>query len=369
MFAPALAAVLAVASALAGEARAAGDDTLVHRLAFGSCAKQTQPAPVWDAIADWKPEVTVLLGDNIYADTIDMDVMKQSYAQLAALPGFQRLRAGTHLVATWDDHDMGADDAGSDYPMRAGSKQAFLDFLGEPADSPRRQRDGVYESYVFGPPGKRVQVILLDTRWFRSPLKRAETPGDPHRGRFGPYQPNDDPSATMLGEAQWQWVRGELERPAEIRLLGSSIQLLAEDHGFEKWMNFPRERERLFATLAAAHATGLIVLSGDRHAAELSLLPAAGRVDELTGQRTANPLGYPLFDLTASSFNAPRPWAWEINRHRVGDVYFAANFGTVEIDWERADPQVTLSIRNDKGETVFAHVVSLSALRAGAGVH
>ena len=62
--------------------------------------------------------------------------------------------------------------------------------------------------------------------------------------------------------------------PAEVRLLVSSIQVVAEDHGFEKWMNFPHERERLFNLIRETGAEGVIILSGDRHLAELSMMDA-----------------------------------------------------------------------------------------------
>lgn len=360
---------LVAALALVGAAHAHAADSAPPastRLAFGSCFKQGRPAPVWDAIRGFRPEALVLLGDNVYADSTDPAVIRAAYGYLASDPGFQALRASTRVLATWDDHDYGEDDAGADFPARAESKRALLDFLGEPAGSPRRSRDGVYESYAVGPPERRVQVILLDTRWFRGSLTPRTREAEPGDGRGGPYQPTAAPGATILGEAQWAWLEGELGKPARLRVLVSSIQVLAEDHGWEKWMNFPAERERLLALVARTHASGLVIVSGDRHDAELSLLPGAGVVDPLTGARTANPLGYPLLDLTTSSLNSPRPWSWELNRHRVGDAFFGANFGTIEVDWSAAEPLVTLAIRSDRGEVAFFHRVPLGTLAASA---
>src|SRR5213078_1224551 len=154
----------------------------------------------WDSVVAAKPDLFLFLGDTIYADTRDMEVMRKKYAKLAALPGWQKLLKACPVLATWDDHDYGANDAGAEYPKKDESQQVFLDFFGVPKDSPRRAQKGVYHAEVFGPPGRRVQVILLDTRYFRSPLKR--------RGKFargqGPYAPNPDPQATILGPAQWQ---------------------------------------------------------------------------------------------------------------------------------------------------------------------
>src|SRR5262249_22644216 len=146
------------------------------------------------------------------------------------------------VLATWDDHDYGADDVGAEYPKKDESQQVFLDFFGVPKDSPRRTQKGVYHAALFGPPEKRLQVILFDTRYFRSPLKKR----DKFIPNVGPYIPNPDKTATMLGEAQWRWLEEQLRVPAKVRLLGSSIQVVAEDHGWEKWQNLPHERERLF---------------------------------------------------------------------------------------------------------------------------
>ena len=211
--------------------------------------------------------------------------MRGKYAKLAAQPGFKKLLATCPMLATWDDHDFGGDDVGADYPKRRESQAAFLDFLGVAKDSPRRQREGVYHAETFGPPGKRVQVILLDTRYQRSAPKK-----DLRRPRNkGLYVPSDDPKARMLSEEQWTWLEARLKEPAEVRLLASSIQVVAEDHGFEKWANFPRERQRLYKLIRDTKAAGLVLLSGDRHLAELSLMDGD--------------VGYPLYDLTSSGMN------------------------------------------------------------------
>jgi alkaline phosphatase D len=86
------------------------------------------------------------------------------------------------VLAVWDDHDYGANDAGAEYPMKAESQRMFLDFFGVAGDSPRRRRPGIYDARVFGPPGRRVQVILLDLRYFRSPFAGRMSAG--RRGRW-----------------------------------------------------------------------------------------------------------------------------------------------------------------------------------------
>lgn len=166
--------------------------------------RQDKPQPLWDAVAAFRPDVLLMLGDNIYGDTEDMDVLREKYAQLAAQPGFAALRQRVPIVAVWDDHDYGADDAGREYPRKRESQQVFCDFFGVAADSPLRAQAGIYRGVTVGPPGRRVQFICLDTRYHRSPLnvipQAEQVPGQ------GPYRPSVDPDATVLGAEQWAWL-------------------------------------------------------------------------------------------------------------------------------------------------------------------
>ncbi len=330
---------------------AANDRGIVSRIAFGSCARQDKPQPIWETVLAAKPDLFLSLGDNIYGDTQDMAVMKKKYDQLAAIPGWQKLRKACRILATWDDHDYGVNDGGAEYPKKDESQQLFLDFFGIAKDSPRRMQKGVYHAEVFGPPEKRVQVILLDTRYFRSPLKKKA--GKRPFGE-GPYEPGSDTEATMLGETQWQWLEKQLKVPAQVRILVSSIQVVAQDHGWEKWMNLPHERERLYHLIKDSKATGLVCVSGDRHLAELSMMDAG--------------LGYPLYDITSSGLTEGSP-KWrklEVNRHRVATRNWGNNFGLITIDWDQGDPLLRLQIRDEEGEVTIQEKLSLSLLQPGA---
>ena len=331
------------------------------RIGFGSCADSSKPQPIWDAIHAKPCDLFVFLGDNIYADTRDMAVLRAKYGQLAAQPGFARLRESAAVVAVWDDHDFGENDAGGEYPMKEESRQVFLDFWGEPAGSPRRDRDGVYASYVFGPPGKRVQVILPDLRYNRMPILTLELGGADYDSWVsahaaaglelpGPYVRNPDHKATMLGERQWQWLERQLEVPADLRLFGSSVQVLADFTGWEGWVCFARDRERLIDLIRRKNANGLIFLSGDMHYAELSKLDVN--------------VPYTLWDLTSSGlteeWRVPTP-----NANRASEVIADANFGFIDIDWQGPSTRVSLGIVDAKGRTRMSWDLALATLAAG----
>jgi len=350
--------LLALLFALVFVPSSPADDKPLTRIAFGSCADQDKPLPIFDTIAATKPELLLLIGDNIYADLdksrkVTPEVIREKYETLGKLAGYQKLKAACPILATWDDHDLGKNDAGADFPLKDESQKLFLDFFGAAANDPRRTQKGVYSAGIFGPPGKRVQVILLDTRYHRSALKKA--PYDPVN-RVAGYLPNTDPDATVLGAEQWKWLEAEFRKPAEVRLLVSSIQVIADDHPFEKWANIPRERDRLYQVLREAKAGGVVILSGDRHLAEISL--------------DAKSIGYPLYDVTSSGLNqGTKNWrAPEKNPHRVASMPYGDNFGLVLIDWSGDDPRLTLQVRDEDGDVTCGVKVRLSTLKATGAV-
>jgi alkaline phosphatase D len=246
-------------------------DTVLERVTFGSCAKPKPQQSVWASIVRRKPDLFIFLGDNVYADARKPEELAATYAAFARNPGLQYLKSKVPILATWDDHDYGRNDMGAENPIKQDSQQLFLDFFGVAADDPRRKRSGIYHSYLLGPTEKQVQIILLDTRYFRDPLVR-ENPKKAHR-----YTPSRKPAATILGERQWRWLERTLQQPAQLRIVASSIQTLPTQHPFEKWANFPAERERLLRLLNQPNLGKVILLSGDRHHGEISALMHAGR--------------------------------------------------------------------------------------------
>ena len=159
--------------------------------------------------------------------------------------------------------------------------------------------------------GLSIKLILLDTRYFRDSLEI-------NLDRPPLYHPNLE--GTILGEAQWQWFEKELSNSeADIHLIGSSYQVIPNDHGYEKWGNFPAERKRFFDLIVKTKPARPIILSGDRHIAEISKF-------ELDG------LDYPLYEFTSSglthTWNTLRD---EKNTHREGELIIEKNFGVIDI--------------------------------------
>lgn len=329
---------------------------LVDRIAFGSCfAPQLEEDHVWDAILGTDPDLVLLLGDNVYQSEEkgepELLELRTAYGQLADVASFARVRAAVPVLTTWDDHDYGLNDSGADFVAREESERLFEYVWDVADDDPRRDRPGVYGAWTFGPPGRRVQVVLLDTRFFRSPLLPTDDPEVRGKER---YMADLDPSKTMLGAGQWSWLAERLRDPADVRVIVSSVQVIAMGHGFEGWFSLPRERQRLWDLIRETRASGVVLLSGDRHMAGYYLSAPGGAP-------------YRIPELTSSSLNLPitgdearASFADEPGPHRIGDLYLEPNFGTLEIDWDART--VALVVRDAGGGEVRREVWPIDEL-------
>ncbi|MFM2169098.1 MAG: Alkaline phosphatase precursor [Verrucomicrobiota bacterium] len=300
----------------------AEDAKPLENILFGSCL-DTHEHPMLDRALTLPRDLFIFMGDNVYADKGGIPMMQEKYALLKNSRFFRGLKTKP-ILATWDDHDFGLNDGGSEYPQKKEAQFEFWNWLDEPADSPRRKQEGVYHSQSFGPAGKRVQVILLDTRYFRSPLKKVSK----EKAMLGGTSvPTDDESTTILGAAQWVWLEKVLQEPADLQIIVSSIQFAPEAHGGECWANFPHEQKRLISMLRGQKA---FVLSGDRHWCEFSK--------------------HGVFDFTSSSMTQKHPRGTPTpNKRRIlPKTYHLPNVGLLNIEW--ATEAITAKIFDEAAE-------------------
>ncbi|KAG9158146.1 hypothetical protein Leryth_000292 [Lithospermum erythrorhizon] len=326
---------------------------IISRIAFGSCANQTAPQPIWDSITSFNPHLFIWLGDNIYGDirrpfsifgkertigpwkNVDRfypsseEQMREGYVKAKSNEGYLRLLGKSKVIGTWDDHDYGLNDAGKEFEKKVSNQKLLLDFLDEPQDSPRRKQAGVYASYVFGP------VV--------------------------------------------EWIRAGLNSPkTALTVIGSSIQVISNLSAStrplfstESWGRFPKERAHLFKLLSETKREGVIFISGDVHFGEISRYDGAS--------------GYPIYDITASGITqgvekvVPSPlhlivrflaWLTPTTMREMGNscrhkscTYGKPNFGTIEIDWGSHPVGVKLEVRDTNGTPVMSKSFPLSHLQ------
>ena len=291
-------------------------------IAFGSCNRQDEIQPLWNAILQEKPDLFIWGGDNIYADTDDMDELEADYQTQKNHPDYQKLIETTPILGTWDDHDYGKNDAGRNWEYKEESQQLFLDFFDVAEDDPRREREGVYHAKNFQEDGKTIKVIVLDTRYFRSELQKSKEKGKRYERDY---------SGTILGTKQWEWLQNELKNStADYNVILSSIQILSAEHGFETWGNFPSEVEKLEKLLETSKAKNVILLSGDRHISEFS-------------EKNIEELDYPLVDFTSSGMtHSYSNFSGEPNQYRVGEVVSDLSYGLLKFDFNSAEVKMEM---------------------------
>lgn len=306
-------------------------------IAFGSCNRQSMPQPMWDVIARDKPDLWIWLGDNIYGDSNDMAVLKAKYDLQLQHEGYRRLTAQVPVIGTWDDHDFGRNDAGKSYPYKKATQQLALDFLGEPANSPRRQQEGIYTSYEYPLGKKKIKVILLDVRYHQDSLRKDSNKK---------YIPNTD--GDILGQAQWQWLENELRTStADLHIIGSGIQIIPDQHPYEKWGNFPNVRQRLFDLIVQTQARGVIFVSGDRHTGEVSKLKVAG-------------LKYPLYEITSSGLtHASENKTEEYNPYREGPLVNKKHYGLFHLRQKGRKILVKADLKGEQSQSFYQQKIKI----------
>lgn len=339
--------------ALAAQVRQPDTATTLTRIAFGSCSFQAVPQPIFRSVVASQPNLYISLGDAIYGDydletkttyEVTPESLRREWQVLADNPDWQQLVAKVPVMATWDNHDYGHHSAGAEFPLKEQSKALFLDFFAEPEDSARRKRPGIYDAKIFGPVGRRLQVILLDTRSFKSLPMLSERP-EGAGGSLGKYVPNFDPAATLLGEAQWEWLEQQLHELAELRLIVSSGQIIADQKGMDEWGNYPLERQRLLSLVGSNGSSGVLLISGNVHFSEISAIDDSP---------------HPLIDFTSSGLtHTNTEYAAVENRYRVAGPFTGKSFGLVEIDWEGQEGwELTLKALAEDGSTGFEYRIS-----------
>ena len=318
------------------------------KIAFGSCGHQDKSLSIFENIVSSKPDYFIFLGDNVYLDTRDTSKMRSEYDKLKANESFQKLKSSTRILATWDDHDYGENDAGKYYPMKKESKAIFLDFFGEPKNSKRYQRDGIYSSYSIRNKFKRIQIILLDTRTFRSNLTNFQV-GMSKDSLFKydlEYIPQQNPDSTILGLEQWLWLEAELRKKADVRIICSSTQFGISYNGYESWANFPKEQEKMLALIRKTKANGAFFISGDVHYAELS--------------KWENQFTYPIYDLTASGLTQSWHFATP-NENRIAGPVMENHFGLLEFNLKQK--KLSLQIIDRDNQVRINQILDLKELK------
>lgn len=269
------------------------------RFAFTSCILDSYlQDDIWKHMVALDPDVIFLIGDNVYTDTLKdqttpSDLWARNFETRARVSLF-RNRKLVPVIATWDDHDYGKNNADRDYPHKKESLAVFKTFFA--SDQTKNFRvPGIGVASFFAIYG--YNFFLLDNRTFRT------AKGDSPEHHFGEVQ------------SQWLWsnLRGK-----EHAFLISGDQFFG---GYYVKDSFQGHHPRRFLDFVAKLRdldTKVVFLSGDRHFTEIMKIP--GKI-----------LGYRTYEFTASPAQAePREFFFP-NLLRVEGKDNVTNFMLVEV--------------------------------------
>ena len=304
----------------------------IYSIGFGSCLTQEKPMPIFNTIKSENYDLFLMLGDNVYGDTDSNDLIELRDAYEKQRENFDRLNLNFPFEAIWDDHDYGKNDGGKEYIYKEEAEQIFLDFWNIPQDDIRRDRPGLYFEKTQEIDGISIQMIFLDTRFFRDALLPTDEKGAPGKER---YIPHTDSSLTMLGEGQWTWLQEQLDKEVDHKIIVTSIQFLAMGHGWEAWKTLPHERQRLI-DLVDQSSSEVLFISGDRH---------RGGLYQFSTQS-----GKVISEMTSSSLNLAFANDEEDGPLRSGPTFVQENYGEILLD--KSTNTLTVNLKDNQGKII-----------------
>ncbi len=250
------------------------------KLAVISCmddSLKTEQASMWKLLLEDKPEVILMIGDNVYADRIPggyqaatPEQLWDRYVDSRNTLDIFKAKDLVPVFATWDDHDYGRNDSDRTYAFKEDSAKVFHAFFAQAQATGEYTRGpGVSSMWsAFG-----LRFLFLDNRTFRSPNKL------------------DLPDQTHFGVEQEDWIEAQLKSAKEPVLLISGDQFFG---GYQMFESYEGSHPKSFTTQLARWKKSkvpIVFVSGDRHLSEVIQVPVKS-------------LGYPTFELTSSPLHA-----------------------------------------------------------------
>ncbi len=309
----------------------------LKRICFGSCSSQhVNNHDIFRYIRAQYPDLYIAGGDNIYGDFFAIipgskDYMIRAYQNQWKHKPVTDLYNNVETLATWDDHDFGQNDGVEDNSAKYYAKELFFQWFKIPEDHPRRFNPSgeIYAVQEYGDADHKVQVLLLDLRWSHTPYKVGGA-----AGALSGYDTIMDTNARMMSDEQWTWLGTQLEKPAKLRIIVSSLQFSASYNGGEAWNVLPLEQQRMINLIKTKRANGVLFISGDVHFGDLNVIKPTDC--------------YPLYDLTSSGLThrEEKPYKSTNRVPGVGAPLNNLNFGQIDIDWDNQN--ITMLVNNNK---------------------
>lgn len=296
----------------------------LNTIALFCCNHVLTESLSWSNIASQNPDLVIAAGNSVSSVKLDEKPLNQQYEKLDANDSYRSLRAKVPFMATWDDLDYGIRFGDSNYQEKEQSRQDFTEYWDYiKSFQPKRRPQGIEHAIIFGSKGRRVQVIMLDLRFYTSSWIEDSK---------GEFKKNWKASASLLGSKQWRWLSAELKKPAELRIIISPLQVGANNSAENRWGLLPHQRQKLFDLIRGTAAKNTLIVSGNRHFGSFA------KVD-LKNYGS-------LYDMTVGPLSGPTAMA-EKDFHYLNEPLIEQNFGLIKIDWSQRSATLQLINRSN----------------------
>jgi alkaline phosphatase D len=258
--------------------------------AFASCQHyETGYYTAYRHMTDEDLDLVIHLGDYIYEGGPAPDrVRKHNSPEIKTVADYRNryalYKSDQHLMhahasfpwaIVWDDHEVDNNYAGlipeDNAPReefakrRAAAYQVYYEHM--PLRPSARKRDGGLEIYRRLKFGNLASIYMLDTRQYRTdqPCGDGVKPACPE---------SFDPQATILGQAQEEWLKRNLsESRSRWNVLGQQVMMGPLDNfagpeakfPMDQWNGYPVARKRLLGFMRDRKPSNPVVLTGDIH--------------------------------------------------------------------------------------------------------
>jgi alkaline phosphatase D len=308
-------------------------------VAFGACAAYIPwHSHMWHTIGQHDLKGLLLLGDNVYIDYPENPYIQEyCYHQRQSEREWRELVSKVPVYAVWDDHDFADND---DYGGPAIDEpswkipvwETFMDQWANISYGGGRDQPGIWFSFNIAD----VDFFMLDGRYYRE----------------GSYVNNADESLTMLGPVQKEWLKQSLlNSKATFKVIASPVPWAYEAKGtmagrYDHWRGYKNEREELFDFLYENNIGGVVLLSGDRHRADLWTIERERGYNlyEFANARLTNTHTHNCLSAATFCYNEKN------------------NFGKIVFNTVDAEPYLVYEIWNIDNEKVFEKKFLLNEL-------
>lgn len=267
--------------------------------AFISCQHYEQGLyTAFDHLSQESIDLVAHLGDYIYElggserqvrrhhglEILTLDDYRARYAQYKLDPALQLAHARCPWIVTWDDHEVDNNYAGlvgenafeSEEQMhlrRAAAYQAYWEH--QPVRLTRAKSWADLTITRTADWGSLARFWVLDTRQYRS----DQACGDGMK--VVPCGDWNDPSRTLMGDAQERWLVDGLGRSSSTwQVLAQQVMMAPFDTrpgeqqqlSMDQWSGYPVARDRLLKAIAERAKGKTVVISGDIHASYVNNL-------------------------------------------------------------------------------------------------